>query len=148
MHLESRHEADEHDRDASEPERGSAPRQYLGNNVLEGETPRVTAPAPPLSGTLTHDVELRSALRRRRRSPGGSPPPPRGLNGEEWTDKSNYFTVEVWGALPACAQALVRGWRVSVGALRLGVLRPTHSVRTCHTPPLPGKLTPTASQLD
>jgi len=70
-----------------------------------------------LSGNLTRDVELRAlpsgadvarlrvATTTRRRS------------GEEWTDKANYFTVEVYGAQArSCAQYLHKGSRVVVDA--------------------------------
>ena len=70
-----------------------------------------------LSGNLTRDVELRQlpsgadiarlriATTTRRRS------------GEEWVDKTNYFTVEVFGAQArACAQYLAKGSRVFVDA--------------------------------
>jgi single-strand DNA-binding protein len=70
-----------------------------------------------MSGNLTRDVELkqlpsgadvarlRVATTTRRRT------------GEEWVDKTNYFTVEVFGA-PArnCAQYLSKGSRVFVEA--------------------------------
>ena len=70
-----------------------------------------------LSGNLTRDVELRqlpsgadaarlrvaTTTRRRAR--------------EEWVDKTNYFTVEVYGAQGrACAQYLRKGSRVFVDA--------------------------------
>jgi len=70
-----------------------------------------------LSGNLTRDVELRQlpsgadaarlrvATTTRRRA------------GEEWVDKTNYFTVEVYGAhARACAQYLRKGSRVFVDA--------------------------------
>ena len=70
-----------------------------------------------LSGNLTRDVELRQlpsgadvarlriATTTRRRS------------GEEWVDKTNYFTVEVFGAQArACAEYLAKGSRVFVDA--------------------------------
>jgi len=70
-----------------------------------------------LSGNLTRDVErkqlpsgadvarLRVASTARRR------------NGEEWVDKTNYFTVEVYGAQArSCAQYLRKGSRVFVDA--------------------------------
>jgi len=70
-----------------------------------------------LSGNLTRDVELRQlpsgadvarmriATTTRRRA------------GEEWVDKANYFTVEVYGAQArACAQYLSKGSRVFVDA--------------------------------
>jgi len=70
-----------------------------------------------LSGNLTRDVELRQlpsgadaarlqvATTTRRRA------------GEEWVDKTNYFTVEVYGAQArACSQYLRKGSRVLVDA--------------------------------
>jgi single-strand DNA-binding protein len=70
-----------------------------------------------LSGNLTRDVELRAlpsgadvaslrvAFTTRRRQ------------GEEWVDKTNYMTVDVFGAQArACAQYLARGSRVFVDA--------------------------------
>jgi single-strand DNA-binding protein len=70
-----------------------------------------------LSGNLTRDVELRAlpsgvevarlrvATTTRRR------------NGEEWVEKTNYFTVEVYGAHGrACAEHLTKGSRVLVDA--------------------------------
>ena len=70
-----------------------------------------------LSGNLTRDVELRElpsgtevarlrvATTTRRRS------------GEEWVDKTNYFTVEAYGPQArACAQYLAKGSRVVVEA--------------------------------
>ena len=70
-----------------------------------------------LSGNLTRDVEVRAlpsgtdvarlrvATTTRRRS------------GEEWVDKTNYFTVEVYGGQArACAEHLRKGSRVFVDA--------------------------------
>jgi single-strand DNA-binding protein len=70
-----------------------------------------------LSGNLTRDVELRGlpsgaevarlrvASSTRRRA------------GEEWVDKTNYFTVEVFGAQArSCAEHLRKGSRVFVDA--------------------------------
>jgi single-strand DNA-binding protein len=70
-----------------------------------------------LSGNLTRDVELRQlpsgadvarlrvATTTRRRA------------GEEWVDKTNYFTIEVYGAQArACAQYLSKGSRVFIDA--------------------------------
>ena len=70
-----------------------------------------------VSGNLTRDVELRElpsgtdvarlrvATTTRRRS------------GEEWVDKTNYFTVEVYGAQArSCGQYLRKGSRVLVDA--------------------------------
>ncbi|MGB0094165.1 MAG: single-stranded DNA-binding protein, partial [Solirubrobacteraceae bacterium] len=71
-----------------------------------------------LSGNLTRDVELKSlpsgtdvarlrvATSTRRRS-----------GEEEWVEKTNYFTVEVYGAQARnCAQYLRKGSRVFVDA--------------------------------
>jgi single-strand DNA-binding protein len=70
-----------------------------------------------LSGNLTRDVEhrtlpsgtdvarLRVATTTRRKA------------GEDWVEKTNYFTVEVYGAQGrACAQYLAKGSRVVVDA--------------------------------
>jgi single-strand DNA-binding protein len=70
-----------------------------------------------LSGNLTRGVELRSL-------PSGADvarlrvaTTTRRRNGEEWVDKTNYFTVEVYGAqASACAQYLGKGSRVLVDA--------------------------------
>ncbi len=70
-----------------------------------------------LTGNLTRDVELRAlpsgadvarlrvATNIRRRS------------GEEWVDKANYFTVDVFGGQArACAQYLRKGSRIAIEA--------------------------------
>ena len=70
-----------------------------------------------LSGNLTRDVELKSL-------PSGSDvarlrvaTTTRRRAGEEWVDKTNYFTVEVYGAQArSCAQHLRKGSRVFVDA--------------------------------
>jgi single-strand DNA-binding protein len=70
-----------------------------------------------LSGNLTRDVELKQL-------PSGAEvarlrvaSTARRRHGEEWVDKTNYFTVEVYGAQArACAQYLARGSRVLVEA--------------------------------
>ena len=70
-----------------------------------------------LSGNLTRDVELKQL-------PSGADvarlrvaSTARRRNGEEWVDKTNYFTIEVYGAQArACAQYLARGSRVVVEA--------------------------------
>jgi single-strand DNA-binding protein len=68
-----------------------------------------------LSGNLTHDVDLRNlpsgaqVARLRLASTG------RRRNGEEWVDKTSYFTVDVFGGQAgACAQYLAKGSRVFV----------------------------------
>ena len=70
-----------------------------------------------LSGNLTRDVELREL-------PSGTEvarlrvaSTARRRNGEEWIDKTNYFTVEAYGAQArACAEHLKKGSRVLVDA--------------------------------
>ena len=70
-----------------------------------------------LSGNLTRDVELRAL-------PSGTDvarlrvaTTTRRKAGEEWVDKTNYFTVEVYGAAArSCAQYLSKGSRVLVDA--------------------------------
>jgi single-strand DNA-binding protein len=70
-----------------------------------------------LSGNLTRNVELRQL-------PSGAEvarlrvaTTTRRRNGEEWVDKTNYFTIEVFGAQArACAQYLAKGSRVLVDA--------------------------------
>jgi single-strand DNA-binding protein len=70
-----------------------------------------------LSGNLTREVELRQL-------PSGADvarlrvaTTTRRRNGEEWIDKPNYFTVEVFGGQArACAQYLSKGSRVFIDA--------------------------------
>jgi len=70
-----------------------------------------------LSGNLTRDVEVRQL-------PSGADvarlrvaTTTRRRNGEEWVDKTNYLTVEVFGAQArACGQYLGKGSRVFVEA--------------------------------
>jgi single-strand DNA-binding protein len=70
-----------------------------------------------LSGNLTRDVELRGL-------PSGAEvaklrvaSTTRRRTGEEWVDKTNYFTVEVFGAQArSCAEHLRKGSRVFVDA--------------------------------
>jgi single-strand DNA-binding protein len=68
-----------------------------------------------ISGNLTQDVDLRSlpsgaqVARLRVASTG------RRRNGDEWVDKTSYFTVDVFGGQAnACAQYLAKGSRVFV----------------------------------
>ncbi len=69
-----------------------------------------------LSGNLTRDVELR-ALRSGTDVARLRVATPRRKAGEEWVDKTNYFTVEVYGAAGrGCAQYLSKGSRVLVDA--------------------------------
>jgi single-strand DNA-binding protein len=73
--------------------------------------------AAQLSGNLTRDVELRGL-------PSGADvarlrvaSTTRRRTGEEWADKTNYFTVEVFGAQArSCAEYLCKGSRVFVDA--------------------------------
>ncbi len=70
-----------------------------------------------LSGNLTRDVELRQL-------PSGADvarlrvaTTARRRTGEEWVDKTNYFTIEAFGAQARnCAQYLTKGSRVLVDA--------------------------------
>jgi single-strand DNA-binding protein len=70
-----------------------------------------------LSGNLTRDVELKAL-------PSGTDvarlrigTTTRRRAGEEWVEKTNYFTVEVYGAQArSCAQYLHKGSRVFVDA--------------------------------
>ena len=70
-----------------------------------------------LSGNLTRDVEVRQL-------PSGADvarlrvaTTTRRRNGEEWVDKTNYLTVEVFGGQArACAQYLSKGSRVFIDA--------------------------------
>ena len=68
-----------------------------------------------LSGNLTHHVDLRNLpsgaqLARLRLASTG-----RRRNGEEWADKTSYFTIDVYGGqAAACAQYLAKGSRVFV----------------------------------
>ena len=68
-----------------------------------------------LSGNLTRDVELRrlpsgTDVARLRVASGT-----RRRSGEEWVEKTNYFTVEVYGAQAnLCAERLSKGSRVVV----------------------------------
>ena len=70
-----------------------------------------------LSGNLTRDVELRQL-------PSGADiarlrvaTTTRRRTGEEWVDKTNYFTIEAFGAQARnCAQYLTKGSRVLVDA--------------------------------
>ena len=70
-----------------------------------------------LSGNLTREVELRelpsgAAVARLRIATTT-----RRRTGEEWVDKTNYFTVEVYGGhARACAEHLGKGSRVFVDA--------------------------------
>jgi single-strand DNA-binding protein len=68
-----------------------------------------------LSGNLTREVELRSLPSgsevARLRVASGT----RRRNGEEWVERTNYFTVEVYGAqAKLCAERLGKGSRVVV----------------------------------
>jgi single-strand DNA-binding protein len=70
-----------------------------------------------LSGNLTREVELRElpsgAAVARLRIANTT----RRRNGEAWVDKTNYFTVEVYGGQArACAEHLGKGSRVFVDA--------------------------------
>jgi single-strand DNA-binding protein len=70
-----------------------------------------------LSGNLTREVELRevpSGIHVARLRVASTT---RRRNGEEWVDRTNYFTIEVYGAhARACAKHLGKGSRVVVDA--------------------------------
>jgi single-strand DNA-binding protein len=81
------------------------------------ENPMRDIATATLSGNLTRDVELRTlpsgteVARLRVASSTGR------RNGEQWVEKTNYFTVEAYGALArACAEHLRKASRVVVDA--------------------------------
>jgi single-strand DNA-binding protein len=88
-----------------------------------------------LSGNLTRDVELRSL-------PSGADvarlrvaSTTRLRIGEEWVDRTNYFTVEVFGAQArSCAEHLRKGSRVFVDA-EPGASGPTSSKTSARRSP-------------
>jgi single-strand DNA-binding protein len=99
-------------------ERGStAARPYLSSGTSAMENAMRDIATATLSGTLTRDVELRDL-------PSGAEvarlrvaTTTRRRNGEDWVEKTNYFTVEVYaGQARACAQSLGTGSRVVVDA--------------------------------
>ena len=79
-----------------------------------------------LSGNLTREVELRvlpsgTEVARLRVASGT-----RRRNGEEWVERTNYFTVEVYGPQATlCAQRLGKGSRVVVDGQPAGGNGPT-----------------------
>jgi single-strand DNA-binding protein len=91
--------------------------QYLHDTASIKENPIRDIATATLSGNLTRDVERRSL-------PSGADvarlrvaTTTRRRNGEEWVEKTNYFTVEVYGSrASACAQYLGKGSRVLVDA--------------------------------
>ena len=96
-----------------------APRapQYLIDATAPKEITMRDIATATLSGNLTRDVELREL-------PSGADvarlriaTTTRRRNGEQWVDKTNYFTVEVYGGQArACAEYLRKGSRVFVDA--------------------------------
>jgi len=113
--CESRDDLYEHYGDRK---RGSiTARQYLSTGTSGKENLMRDIASATLSGNLTRDVELREL-------PSGAEvarlrvaTTTRRRNGEEWVDKTNYFTVEVYGAQArACEQYLGKGSRVVVDA--------------------------------
>ena len=104
------------DKARSERRRASAPQSQTNTTPVK-ENPRRDIATATVTGNLTREVELRSlpsgaevarlrvASRTRRR------------NGEEWVEKTNYFTVEVYGLRArTCAEYLGKGSRVVVDA--------------------------------
>jgi single-strand DNA-binding protein len=96
---------------------GSPGRSYPGKPTLTKENIMRDIATATLSGNLTRDVELKQL-------PSGAEvarlrvaSTARRRNGEEWVDKTSYFTVEVYGGQArACAQYLGKGSRVVVEA--------------------------------
>jgi single-strand DNA-binding protein len=91
--------------------------QYIVNESFEKDNLMVDIATATLSGNLTRDPELRTlpsgtdvarlrvAATTRRRA------------GEEWVDKTNYFTVEAYGPQArSCTKYLRKGSRVVVDA--------------------------------
>jgi single-strand DNA-binding protein len=113
--CESRDDPYEPHRDS---ERGStAARQYLltGTSVKENRMRDIATAT--LSGNLTRDVELRELSSGAEVARLRVATTTRRRNGEGWVDKSNYFTVEVYGAQArACAEHLGKGSRVLIDA--------------------------------
>jgi single-strand DNA-binding protein len=96
--------------------RAAAPQSQTTATPVK-ENPMRDIATATLSGNLTCDVELRDL-------PSGTEvarlrvaTTTRRRNGEDWVDKTNYFTVEVYGARArACAEYLGKGSRVVVDA--------------------------------
>src|ERR1700722_17046980 len=91
--------------------------QYLMDATSPKEITMRDIATATLSGNLTRDVEVRglpsgAAVARLRIATTT-----RRRNGDEWVDKTNYFTVEVYGGQArACAEYLRKGSRVVVDA--------------------------------
>ena len=91
--------------------------QYLITATAAKETTMRDIATATLSGNLTREVELRelpsgAAVARLRIATTT-----RRRTGEQWVDKTNYFTVEVYGGhARACAEHLGKGSRVFVDA--------------------------------
>jgi single-strand DNA-binding protein len=73
-----------------------------------------------LTGNLTREVELRPLLSGTDVAQPGVASGTRRRSGEEWVERTNYFTVEVYGPQASlCAERLGKGSRVVVdGELR------------------------------
>jgi single-strand DNA-binding protein len=90
------------------------PESDTTNVTKEKQTMRDIATAT-LTGNLTREVELRpvpsgTEVARLRVASGT-----RRRNGEEWVDRTNYFTVEVYGPQASlCAERIGKGSRVVV----------------------------------
>jgi single stranded DNA-binding protein len=90
---------------------------YLDHQINSKDPIMRDIASATLSGNLTRDVELRAL-------PSGADvarlrlaTTTRRRTGEEWIDKTNYFTVEVYGVQArSCAQYLSKGSRVFVDA--------------------------------
>jgi single-strand DNA-binding protein len=70
-----------------------------------------------LSGNLTRDVDLRALLSGTDVARLRIATTTRRRNGEQWIEKTNYFTVEVYGSnARACGEHLGKGSRIVVDA--------------------------------
>ena len=73
----------------------------IATATLTGDLTREVELRPPPSGTKAARLRVASGTRRR--------------NGEEWVERTNYFTVEVYGPQASlCAERLGKGSRVVV----------------------------------
>jgi single stranded DNA-binding protein len=93
------------------------PRHTPPSNLQQEELTMRHIATATLSGNLTREVELRAlpsgtdVARLRSRAPHA------GKKGEDWVDRTSYFTVEVYGAVArACAECFRKGSRVIVDA--------------------------------
>ena len=89
------------------------------NATPVNENPMRDIATVTLSGNLTREVELRDLPSGKEVAPlrATTTTTTRRRCGEEWVEKTNYFTVEVCGARArACAEYLAKGSRIVVDA--------------------------------